>query len=126
MLFDESRRRIGKREKTLMYTEQKGRCMYCGAKRQVPEFDIDHRTPRARGGSDAMSNLQLLCRPCNTRKGSITDGEFRRRNKLPTVRGSNGPPTKVIPQTHFEDRTKDAAKRRAKSRANDPWGGLLD
>ena len=32
--------------------------------------------PRARGGSDRISNLTLACAPCNTRKGSQTAEEF--------------------------------------------------
>lgn len=38
---------------------------------------IEHITPRARGGSDRVSNLTLACEPCNTRKGTQTAAEFR-------------------------------------------------
>jgi len=38
---------------------------------------IDHIVPRARSGSDRLSNLQLLCPFCNALKGDQTDGEFR-------------------------------------------------
>lgn len=31
---------------------------------------IDHVIPLARGGADSEENLQLLCRPCNLRKGA--------------------------------------------------------
>jgi 5-methylcytosine-specific restriction endonuclease McrA len=43
-------------------------CAYCGA-RNVP-LNIDHIHPRARGGSDRVSNLTLACIPCNQAKGS--------------------------------------------------------
>lgn len=43
-------------------------CAYCDA-RDVP-LQIDHIHPKARGGSDRISNLTLACRPCNQKKGS--------------------------------------------------------
>lgn len=35
-------------------------------------FHVDHKLPIARGGTDAFSNLQLLCPPCNQSKGAKT------------------------------------------------------
>ena len=49
-------------------------CAYCGT-RNVP-LQVEHIVPRARGGSDRMSNLTLACAPCNERKGSQTAAEF--------------------------------------------------
>lgn len=49
-------------------------CAYCGAK-DVP-LQIEHIIPRARGGSDRVSNLALACGPCNQKKGSQTAAEF--------------------------------------------------
>jgi 5-methylcytosine-specific restriction endonuclease McrA len=42
-------------------------CAYCGVK-NVP-LNVDHIRPRARGGSNRMSNLALACTPCNQAKG---------------------------------------------------------
>lgn len=54
---------------------QRGRCAYCrlplGAGRHV-----DHITPKARGGSNRRSNLQLTCAPCNLSKGARDPIEF--------------------------------------------------
>ncbi|WP_129670475.1 RNA-guided endonuclease IscB [Candidatus Chloroploca sp. Khr17] len=50
------------------------RCAYCHAT-DVP-LQIEHMTPRSRGGSDRVSNLTLACEPCNTRKGTQTAAEF--------------------------------------------------
>jgi len=50
------------------------RCAYCGAE-QVP-LQIEHIIPKARGGSDRVSNLTLACEPCNQRKGRQTAAEF--------------------------------------------------
>ncbi len=50
------------------------RCAYCGAT-NVP-LQIEHIIPKARGGSNRISNLTLACEPCNTAKGTQTATEF--------------------------------------------------
>lgn len=50
------------------------RCAYCGAK-DTP-LQVEHIVPRARGGSDRVSNLTLACAPCNQQKGTQTAEEF--------------------------------------------------
>jgi hypothetical protein len=42
-----------------------GRCRICG---QSQKLHVDHIVPRAKGGSDAMDNLWLLCDQCNLSK----------------------------------------------------------
>lgn len=49
-------------------------CAYCGAA-NTP-LQIEHIIPRARGGSNRMSNLTLACEPCNKMKGTQTAAEF--------------------------------------------------
>lgn len=49
-------------------------CAYCKGK-DVP-LQVEHLTPKARGGSDRVSNLTLACEPCNQRKGTQTAREF--------------------------------------------------
>jgi len=43
-------------------------CVYCGAT-NVP-LQVEHMTPRARGGTDHISNLCLACEACNIAKGT--------------------------------------------------------
>jgi 5-methylcytosine-specific restriction endonuclease McrA len=50
------------------------RCAYCGAK-ELP-LQIEHLVPRARGGTNRVSNLTLACQDCNQRKGTRTAEEF--------------------------------------------------
>ena len=50
------------------------RCAYCGAT-NTP-LQVEHIVPRARGGSDRISNLALACEPCNIKKGTQTAAEF--------------------------------------------------
>lgn len=49
-------------------------CAYCGVN-GVP-LEVEHITPRTRGGSDRVSNLTLACTLCNTEKGTQTAAEF--------------------------------------------------
>ncbi len=51
------------------------RCAYCGAT-GVP-LQVEHIIPRARGGTNRVSNLTIACEPCNTAKGTQTAAEFR-------------------------------------------------
>ena len=51
------------------------KCAYCGTD-QVTRFEIDHFIPRARGGSNAVSNLVLSCRPCNQAKDTLSATVF--------------------------------------------------
>ena len=57
--------------RTELYGEQEGDCNGCGThfERKV-DFHIDHIVPKAAGGTDHRTNLQLLCGNCNLRKGS--------------------------------------------------------
>lgn len=50
------------------------RCAYCGGT-GVP-LQVEHLTPKARGGSDQVRNLTLACAPCNQRKGTQTAAEY--------------------------------------------------
>lgn len=44
-------------------------CQQCGATHEDALLEIDHVHPRAKGGTNDPSNLQVLCQTCNARKG---------------------------------------------------------
>lgn len=50
--------------------EFNGRCVICWGRGVLTK---DHVVPLHRGGSDAIENIQPVCRSCNSRKGSTTD-----------------------------------------------------
>ncbi|ADE13936.1 HNH endonuclease [Nitrosococcus halophilus Nc 4] len=50
------------------------KCAYCSNK-DVP-LEVEHIVPRSRGGSHRVSNLTLVCTPCNQKKNSKTATEF--------------------------------------------------
>jgi hypothetical protein len=50
------------------------RCAYCHTQRGP--FELEHIQPRARGGSNRVSNLALSCHDCNLAKGNLTAAEW--------------------------------------------------
>jgi 5-methylcytosine-specific restriction endonuclease McrA len=50
------------------------RCAYCGAT-EVP-LQIEHIVPKARGGTNRVSNLAIACERCNAAKGDQTAAEW--------------------------------------------------
>ena len=50
------------------------RCVYC-AKSGVP-LNVEHIVPKARGGSNRLSNLAIACVECNQKKGAKPIEEF--------------------------------------------------
>ena len=90
--------------KNQLFMTQKGRCSYCGRTHRIHYLEIDHKHPFSRGGGNEIGNLQLLCTPCNMRKGIQSDEEFRRRYKrlLP----ADGSISRLaIPQHDFTNET---------------------
>jgi 5-methylcytosine-specific restriction endonuclease McrA len=49
-------------------------CAYC-SKKDIP-LQIEHIVPRAKGGTDRISNLCLACEKCNQAKGTKDIGDF--------------------------------------------------
>lgn len=45
-------------------------CKYCGRRAPATQLHVDHRTPRAAGGSDDETNLVTACVECNSGKSA--------------------------------------------------------
>jgi 5-methylcytosine-specific restriction endonuclease McrA len=52
------------------------RCVFCGCHGDAVSFEIEHLTPKVRGGSDTTDNLAPACRSCNSSKKDKTVEEF--------------------------------------------------
>ena len=51
-------------------------CLYCREPITVRNFSLDHKIPVSRGGTLEAYNAEIICLPCNQRKGALTDCEF--------------------------------------------------
>ena len=55
-----------------------GKCVLCGASpADGVRLEVDHITPRSKGGGNEPENLQTLCAPCNRGKSNRDDTDFR-------------------------------------------------
>ena len=58
-----------RQNKHVLFGQQEGFCPGCKVMFPFVNFTIDHIVPRAKGGTDHIENLQLLCGHCNSIKG---------------------------------------------------------
>ena len=71
-------------------------CVYCAGVSGDPVLNIDHKHPRAKGGSNSVSNLVVSCRKCNEEKGPLLLVEWllkikKSKSKLNKSRAINVP-----------------------------------
>jgi hypothetical protein len=57
---------IPKEVRMFVWQRDEGKCRECGLKQNL---EYDHMIPVVEGGATTEGNLQLLCGPCNRRKG---------------------------------------------------------
>ena len=62
----------------LLYRVYGRTCNYCNSKLLVNNMACDHIMPLSMGGNSTPRNLQMICGRCNTRKGPLTDRNFRK------------------------------------------------
>lgn len=62
--------------KKFLYGEQGGFCLGCQTHFQMQHLAVDHIVPVSKGGTDHISNLQLLCNSCKSIKGNSTQAEL--------------------------------------------------
>lgn len=68
---------IGRRRREI-FAAANGRCHYCQAALVLTgDWHVDHKMPKALGGSSDPINLVASCGPCNRAKKDKTDLEFK-------------------------------------------------
>jgi len=58
-----------------IYEHYNYRCCYCGKKFPSPELNLEHVTPRSRGGKTCWENIVTACIPCNLKKADKLPAE---------------------------------------------------
>jgi len=51
-------------------------CHYCNKQLTFRNIACDHIVPLNKGGPSIRSNLQLICKTCNTRKGPLNEEDY--------------------------------------------------
>lgn len=64
----------GYRVREYLLEKWKRQCAYCGKKDET--LQVEHIEPKAKGGSDRISNLCLSCEKCNQKKGTRNIKDF--------------------------------------------------
>jgi len=59
-----------------LFHKQRGLCYYCKRRIAPSTYQIDHKMPLSRGGSNWPANLGLTCRSCNASKRAKTEEEY--------------------------------------------------
>ena len=63
---------FGYETKQYLLTVHKHKCAYCGGLSGDNILQVEHISPKSKGGTDKVNNLTLSCRVCNEAKGSLT------------------------------------------------------
>jgi 5-methylcytosine-specific restriction endonuclease McrA len=74
-MFDRLPKKEVKFTRHNIFERDKNTCQYCGQHFDRRDLNLDHVTPRDRGGPTTWENIVCSCIGCNTRKGNRTPRE---------------------------------------------------
>ncbi len=75
--------------------KQKDKCAMCKSPLEKNRFHLDHITPLSKGGKDEVSNYQILCFNCHSKKTSKEQG-VNMKYRIPEIIGTCNQCGKVI------------------------------
>lgn len=67
----QNRKNFSVRERIIIYRKTHGHCYLCGEFVDFDSFEIEHKVPLSKGGTNELSNLCPACHCCNTIKHDI-------------------------------------------------------
>lgn len=70
------RKSFTKEERIKIYRKTKGRCYLCGEFVDFNSYEIEHKVPLSKGGTNNLSNLFCSCHICNLIKHDIYPEDF--------------------------------------------------
>ena len=70
------RKNFSASDRKKIYRKTKGRCYLCGEFVDFDSFEIEHKMPLAKGGTNDFSNLYCSCHTCNQIKHDIYPADF--------------------------------------------------
>lgn len=76
-LLKKNNYRITSGIKSKLLIEQDNKCYFCQCVLTIEEATVDHLVPRSKGGKTNKANCVAACKPCNNKKGSMSEQEFR-------------------------------------------------
>ena len=77
------RRTIDPEERKIIYQKSKGHCYICGEFVDFDSFQVEHKVPLSKGGTNEMENLYCSCEFCNQLKQSYLFEDFIKKiNKI--------------------------------------------
>ena len=80
-----------------IYEKYQHCCAICSRKTAFDDGEVDHITPKAKGGTNESSNLQWVCHRCNKLKGSTrTNNEVRELLNIEIGKVEEGIDSRVI------------------------------
>lgn len=73
------RKSFTQEQRAEVYRKTKGYCYLCGDFVDFTEFEIEHKVPISKGGTNDISNLFCSCHVCNSIKQDIYPEDFMER-----------------------------------------------
>ena len=70
------RKAFTKEERMKIYRKTKGHCYLCGEFVDFDSYEIEHKVPLSKGGTNELSNLFCSCHTCNLIKHDIYPEDF--------------------------------------------------
>lgn len=69
-------KQFSNRKRRSIYEKTEGHCYLCGELLKFNFFEVDHKVPLSKGGTDDISNLYCSCHKCNRIKRNIYYEDF--------------------------------------------------